>query len=419
MFRKIANAYKTSFSGLSRETWLLSTVMLINRSGTMAVPFMGLYVTQYLKRPPSDAGVIITLFGVGSILGAIAGGKFTDMIGFRPVQIFSSVIGGLLFLLFSTITHYTTLCVLTVVIAFVAEAFRPANFTAIAAYAAPGLVTRSYSLNRLAINLGWAVGGSLGGIIASFNYQLLFVVDGAVSILAGLCIVWMLPSVKNFRNAAKEKMQNIVVRKPWQDLLFIKFILLATIFTTCFFLMFRVVPLFWKEVWHINESMIGLILGLNGIIVAILEMVMINRIQDRRSPVYFIIVGVLFTASAYAMLMMPESLPVTIAIMSMVLITFGEMFALPFMNTFVMSRSNEFNRGQYAAGYTLSWSVAQVIGPAGGFFLAEKWGYNWLWATLCLLLLLCAYGYKVLEQRNASATSDDNQPEKDQLRLAK
>ena len=65
----IIDTYKKSFSGLSRETWLLSVVMMINRGSYMAVPFMGLYVTQYLARPTSDAGLIITIFGIGSILG--------------------------------------------------------------------------------------------------------------------------------------------------------------------------------------------------------------------------------------------------------------------------------------------------------------------------------------------------------------
>ncbi len=75
------------------------------------------------------------------------------------------------------------------------------------------------------------------------------------------------------------------------------------------------------------------------------------------------------------------------------------MFALPFINTFVMSRTNEFNRGQYAAGYTLSWSVSQVIGPSAGFYLAEKYGYNWLWIMLILLLILCATGFKLLKHK--------------------
>lgn len=396
MIRQVISSYKESFTGLSRETWLLSIVMLMNRSSYMAVPFMSLYVTQYLHRPTSDAGLIITIFGVGSILGATAGGKFTDMFGFRAVQIFSTIIGGAFFIFFSTIRHFETLCFLTLVISFFSDAFRPANFAAIASYASPGKETRSYSLNRLATNLGWAVGSSLGGIIASFNYQLLFIVDGAVSILSGVAIFAFLPVLKGYRKAVQEKIKDVVVRKPWEDALFVKFILLTTLFFTCFFLMFRVVPLFFKEVWHINEVLIGVILGSNGIIIALVEMVMISKIENKRSPIYYIVAGVLLTGASFGLFMVPKSLPVTLAMISMVSFTFGEMLALPFINTFVIHRSNEFNRGQYAAGYTLSSSFAQVIGPTSGFFLAEKMGYNVLWATMAGLLILCAFGYSRL-----------------------
>jgi len=397
LLQTIAGNYKRSFSGLSRETWILSIVMLINRSGYMAVPFMGLYVTQSLHRSASDAGFIITLFGLGSILGSAAGGKLTDVIGFRPVQIFSAIIGGTFFLFFASITHFHTLCVLAVVISFFAEAFRPANFAAIAAYAKPGLETRSYSLNRLATNIGWAFGVSMGGLIASYNYSLLFYVDGMVSIFAGLSILFFLPKIKAYRKTIKEKVKGILVRKPWEDGLFIRFILLSMIFIICFFLMFRVVPVFFKESWKINEFMIGLILGLNGVIIALFEMVMVHRIEGKRSPVFFITVGVLFIAASFLVLMIPFGSPILLGTLCIVFFTVGEMFALPFVNTFVMSRANEFNRGQYAAGYMLVWSVAQVVGPTAGFYIAEHHGYNVLWLILTALLLACAYLYKFMK----------------------
>lgn len=394
--KPLLHTYRDSFTGLSRETWLLSIVMLINRSSSMAVPFMSLYMTQYLHRPPSDAGLIITLFGIGSIMGATAGGKLTDMIGFRSVQILSAVIGGIFFIFFSTITHFYTLCVLTVVISFFSEAFRPANFAAIATYAAPGTQTRSYSLNRLATNLGWAFGSSVGGIVASFNYPLLFVIDGAVSVLAGIFILCLLPSAKKHVGKVKDLVSDAAAIKPWKDAVFIRFLLLTTLLTTCFFLMFRVVPLFYKEEWHIGEMEIGLILGLNGVIIALFEMVMISKIENKRSPVFYILLGVWFIASSYLLLLLPGIAPVVIALLSICCFTIGEMFALPFINTFVMSRTNDFNRGQYAAGYTLSWSVAQVIGPSAGFYLAEHFGYNWLWVLLFLLLAGCAAGFRWL-----------------------
>jgi len=396
MFSRILNAYKTSFSGLSRQTWILSIVILVNRCGFMAVPFMGLYVTQALHRTESDAGIIISLFGAGSIAGAAAGGKFTDMFGYRPVQILASLIGGLFFLLFAMVEDFTWLCILAVVISFFSEAFRPANYAAIASYAAAGTETRSYSLNRLANNIGWAFGISMGGIIASYNYKLLFIVDGSVSILVAVVIFMFLPAKKVIRKTAIEQKQ-MNVRKPWKDVLYIKFLVLCAMFTTCAFLMFRVVPVFYKEVWHLNEALIGIILGINGVLIALVEMVMISKIENKRSPIFYIVLGVIIVSFSFLVLMLPKSFPIVLAVVSILLFTFGEMFSLPFFNTFVVKRSNENNRGIYAAGYTLSWSVAQVVGPTSGFYIAEKFGYNVLWIAITVLLLLCAYFFSKLK----------------------
>lgn len=400
MLKLILHTYKTSFSGLSRETWLLGMVMMFNRCGSMAVPFMGLYVTQSLHRSEVDAGLVITLFGIGSILGSATGGKLTDMIGFRPVQILSSIIGGLLFILFSTINHFSTLCVLTVVISFFSEAFRPANFTAVVSYAKEGTMTRSYSLNRLATNIGWSVGISMAGIIASINYKLLFIVEGAVSIMVGLSILFFLPKVRGFIKQAKENRSKQQIVKPWQDPFYVKFILLTTVFITCAFLMFRVVPVFFKDQWHIDELAIGIILGFNGAVIALFEMIMINKLEKKRPPMFFIIIGAVFFASSYVLLSIPLIFHVAMAIAVILVFTIGEMLVLPFINTVVVSRSNEYNRGLYAAGYTLSWSVAQVVGPLTGFYIAKQLGYNWLWAGIAFLLLLCAYGFNLLNKKH-------------------
>lgn len=399
MLQTIFNTYKKSFTGLSRETWLLSSVILINRCGFMAVPFMSLYVTQYLHRSASDAGLLIALFGMGSVAGASAGGYLTDKIGYRPVQILAAIIGGSLFLVFAAVDHFSTLCALSVIISFFTEAFRPANFTATAAYAKEGTQTRSYSLNRLGMNVGWAVGSSLGGLLASINYKLLFVVDGSINIIAGLSILWLLPSGREHIRKLKEKLASAIIKKPWQDGIFIRFLLVTTLLATCFFLMFRVGPLFLKEHWHIKESTIGFIMGLNGIIIALCEMILISRLEKRKAPLQYAIIGALLLSISFLVLIVPASLHIAIAFISIIFFTVGEMFAIPFINTFVISRTDELNRGQYAAGYTLCWSFAQVVGPWGGLQLAEKFSYNVLWVLVCMFLLGCALGYGLLHNK--------------------
>ncbi|WP_443938672.1 MFS transporter [Pedobacter sp. MW01-1-1] len=394
MFQLIYKTYKESFSGLSKETWLLSIVMMFNRCGSVSVPFMGLYVTQALHRSEFDAGLIIALFGVGSIMGSALGGYLTDKIGFRPVQIVSAILSGILFLIFAFVPNFTVLCVLAVVISFFSDAFRPANFTAITSYATENTITRSYSLNRLAVNIGWSVGISLAGIVASIDYKLLFIVEGIVSILVGISILILLPKAAQSIKKTLEKSSERIIIKPWQDVFYIKFILLTTIFITCAFLMFRVVPIFFKEQWHIDEFAIGIIIGINGAMIALFEMIMINKIEKRRPPLFFIIIGAIFFAASYLILSISGFFHVAMAVLAIVTFTLGEMLTLPFINTLVISRSNEFNRGLYAAGYTLSWSFAQVCGPLTGLYIAEKLGYNWLWLGLAAMLLLCGYGFK-------------------------
>jgi hypothetical protein len=55
--------------------------------------------------------------------------------------------------------------------------------------------------------------------------------------------------------------------------------------------LFRIAPLFFKEKWHFDEFLIGIILALNGIVIAALEMIMISTIEKKRSGIFFIIVG--------------------------------------------------------------------------------------------------------------------------------
>jgi predicted MFS family arabinose efflux permease len=398
MVHKIIDSYKVSFSGLSRETWLLSIVILINRCGYMAVPFMSMYITQNLHRSIADAGLIITLFGVGSVLGAMAGGYLTDKWGFRPVQMFSLVLSGIFFVLFGMVSDFTVLCFLIVALSFFVEAFKPANITAIAAYSKRENLTRSYALNRLAMNIGFGFGTSVGGILAAINYHLLFWVDGVVYVLAGLLILVMLPKRKVNREIIEVSQTQSGTQSPWRDAFFVRFLIMVSLYMICFSLLFRFVPVYWKEQMHIGESTIGILLGMNGLVIALFEMVLIQNLRDRRPDFYYIIAGTVFSGFAFIMLLIPAVAPIVLAAATVLLFTTGEMLALPYISTFVMSRSAEENRGKYSAAYSVSQSGAQIFGPAAGGLIAAEWGYNALWFVLVLISFACAIGFKALFQ---------------------
>ncbi|MDB5144474.1 MAG: transporter, partial [Mucilaginibacter sp.] len=150
--------YKKAYSGLSRNSWYLCLVMFINRSGTMVIPFMTIYCTQKLHFTVEQAGVIMGLFGIGSLLGAFVGGKVTDKYGFYYVQIFALLVGGLLFILLGFQRTFISIGIVSFILSVCNDSFRPANYAAIVHYSTDENKTRSNSLNRLAVNLGWAFG---------------------------------------------------------------------------------------------------------------------------------------------------------------------------------------------------------------------------------------------------------------------
>ena len=183
----IFRLYKNAYSGLARNNWYLSIVMFINRSGTMVVPYMTLYCINQLHFSVAQAGYVLSLFGVGAILGSYIGGWLTDRIGFYDLQAYTLLTGGIMFIVLGYQHTFLTMCTGAFILSLCNEAFRPANSAAIAYYSAPENKTRSYSLHRLATNLGWAFGAAIGGFIASVNYKLLFWVDGCTILLRRLC----------------------------------------------------------------------------------------------------------------------------------------------------------------------------------------------------------------------------------------
>ncbi len=401
MVKQIINSYRNAFSGLRREVWLLSLVVLINRCGTMAIPFMSIYITRGLDRSIADAGYVISLFGVGAVFGTQIGGWLTDKLGFRVVQIGTTLMAGISFLAFSFVQDFFYLCLLTLVLGFFAEAFKPANFTAIATYAKPENLTRSYSLNRLAINVGFSLGATLGGILAAINYQLLFWVEGAVYLLVALLIMLLLPSRKQAHKALKAAKAGLKIASPWKDTYYLKFMFFVTIYTTCFLMMFRLVPVYWRVDRHISESIIGILMGLNGLLISIFEMVLVDYMEIKKLQIRFVLIGVIITAVGYALLMINLASAVWVAVFSVLFFTVGEMFTFPYINTLTSLRANEYNRGQYAAIYSFTWSFAQVVGPAGGAWLVSKTSYNWLWIAIVALCLVSYLGFNTLLNQKA------------------
>lgn len=392
MFDKTISLYKSAYGGIPRKVWLLATVLLINRAGAMVIPFLTLYLTTQLHFSLEQAGIVMTVYGVGSILGALVGGKLSDSIGFHPVQFWSLVLHGLMFVVLGQMHTFVQFAGAVFVLGLVGDAFRPANFAAVAHYSDAGSRLRSYSLLRLASNLGWAVGPAVGGMLAYVSYELLFFADATSCLVAALLLKLFLRPGKTAESIVHKAPETGNATSAYRDKLYLFFILLVTFNAVCLFQMFNIVPVYLKTVVHMPENLIGLAISFNGVIIALVEMILVFKLENRRANEYYICIGAVFMGLAYIVFNFFPPVA-AVAFIHIILFSIAEMLTLPFMNNIWIHRAQAHNRGQYAALYTVAFSAATILAPTLGAFGVENFGYGKWWYAVGGISALTFIGF--------------------------
>jgi MFS family permease len=396
MMRPIFNLYRSAYGGLSTASWMLALVIFINRSGSMVVPFLSVYLTSSLGYGLKEAGVIMSMYGLGSIVGGLGGGWLTDKIGHFKVQFSSLMISGVFFIVIAFLEGYYTLMVGIFTVSMIAESLRPANASSIAFYARPENLTRAFSLNRMAVNLGFSIGPALGGMIAAISFKLLFIADGITCAVAGILFFFYFRNKKgNKRAVSPEIAENIKsFKSPYKDRLYLAFILLTCLYATIFFQLFTTLPLYYKEVYELSPVVIGALLALNGAIVFGVEMILVYIIGNRFRYAGLITTGVLLAGVAFILLNAFHG--VWLLVISMIVLSISEILAMPYMATLAVERSVEENRGSYMGLYTVSYSAAFIFAPLLGTRTVEYFNYEVLWWVVgCLSVITALFLYYV------------------------
>jgi MFS family permease len=368
----------SSLKGLPKNIWLICIVALINRAGTMVLPFLALYLTQEVGVEPGKAGLIITFYGIGSLISAPYSGKLSDKIGPLNVMKYSLLFSGGLFFVYSIFTNYYTLCIISVLLAIIAEAFRPAGMAFISNETSVTQRKPAYALYRLAINLGMSIGPVLGGLLSVINFHLLFYVDGITSIAAGIFLIfaqWEI-SRKSTEIKTQDEINILPKKKVWQDLRFTFFLISVLPVVMVFFQHFSSMPLFVVDHLGFARSTFGLLIAVNTILIIIAE-VPLNAKMNNWENWKALTFGSILTAIGFGGMMFATE--IWTLIITIIIWTFGEMIFFPAAAAYVAEISPEERRGEYMGYNQLMFSIAFTIAPWGGTKIYEIYGSQILW----------------------------------------
>jgi len=395
--KRLFSLYIDAYRGLSPESWMLAAVMLLNRAGSMVLPFLGVYMVDHLHFTLSESGFVLSFFGIGAVIGSFLGGYITDRLGEFRVQSFSLFASVVLFCLMPLFTTVAGLAAMIFVQSIISEIFRPANSVAITKYARPENITRAFSLNRMAINLGFSIGPALGGILSAISYRFLFYTNATAALIAGVCYVYFFH--RRHRIARLKKAHKTAgtdgtgtVQSPYRHTAFIVFCLLCSGFSICFFQLLNTLPLFYKEAAKLSQQHIGILLGYSGLVVVLFEMLLVALAERRLSMTQTMVAGCLLCSISYGMLgftRQPAMLYLSVTLQS-----FGEILILPFMATITAMSAGKRNKGAYMGMNGMAVAISFIVSPLLGTYIAARYGFNTLWIATGLILVGAGIGYR-------------------------
>jgi MFS family permease len=349
---------------------------LVNKLGTFIFPYLSLVLMRDFGLSATRTGLLLTSHGLGAIISVLAGGVLTDRLGRRRTLLLSMFGGGVLAVAMGFAPSLAWFVPLLIAFGFLADLYRPAASALISDLLPSTERALGFAALRTAVNLGFAFGVVLGGVLADLDWRLLFVGDGITTLACAVVLAAGIPETRPVRASAAAETPDA---SPWRDRIFLVTVLSSTGFCLVFFSFLTVLPLA-VTVWAGYPAWVyGLLMAMNGTLIGLLEISATHALRGfRRLRVAAL--GVVLAALGFGLTgVVPHW---SWFLLTGLLWTAGEIFYAPQQIAFVADWSPPASRGRYLSLYQASWTAGAALNPLFFLPLHARLGEALFWPVL-------------------------------------
>lgn len=381
---------------LPRTVHILCLGVLINRAGTMLVPFLTLYLQSRIGLGIETATRVMGAYGAGALVAAILGGHLADRFGRKRVMVGSLVGGAAILAVFPFLQSSWQVAAGLFAFAMVGEMYRPATQAMIADLVEPERRPAAFALMYVAVNLGFAIAPVIGGLLAASSFRWLCWVDGLTNAAYALILLVMVRETRPVPGAARgtdggrtgaaPAAENRVstgdaIRAISRDGTMLAFCAGIVLVGLSFMQIASTFPLYLGQL-GIDAKQYGRIIAVNGLMITVLQLPFTSLVSHWRRDLVMIasgvVLGVGFFLNAFAQT--PWQFTAVVVVW-----TLGEMLNAVFAPTIVSDLAPPALRGRYMGVFTMCYSSAAMFGaPLGGMVLARGGGLA-LWTAVLLM----------------------------------
>ncbi len=405
--------FRKTFSEFPRRFWVVAAARFVDGvGGTLIFPFFALYITQKFNVGMTQAGMLLGTFSFFGLLGSMLGGGLTDRFGRRTIVLFGLVVSALSALSMGFVEQLSLFYLLAAVVGLLSDIAGPAWQAMVADILPEKQRSEGFGILRVVGNLAWIIGPSIGGLMASRSYLLLFILDAIASVITAAIIYRLIPETMPEKSAA-EKQESMLdtfagYRKVLVDRSFMAYVLVSMIMLLVYLQMYSTLSVYLRDSHGVSTQGYGFLLTSSAITVILLQFWVTRKTKHLPpmllmafgSALYMVGFGMFGFVGAYALF-----------VTAIVLITCGEMIVMPVSQALAANFAPEDMRGRYMAIFGLAWAIPSTIGPTLAGMILDNSNPDYLWYIAGILGLLAALGFLWLHRLTLQRFASQPAPE--------
>lgn len=408
--------FRASIEELPPKFWVLVGAAFVDRvGGTMIHPFFALYITQKFNVGMTQAGLLLGAFSISGFVGNILGGALADRYGRKTIVLIGLVFSALSAISMGLAQQLWVFYVLAVLVGLLSDIAGPAWQAMIADILPEDKRTEGFGMLRVVGNLAWIVGPTIGGLIASRSFLLVFILDSICSLITAFIIFKRIPETKPPEIVAMQKSESIFetlrgYSVALRDRLFMVYIGASMLMVVVYLQMYNSLSVYLRDQHGISTQQYGYLLTSSAVMVVICQFWVSRQVKDY-PPMLMLALGAGFYMLGFSMFGIVAVYGLFVA--AILLITVGEMIIMPVSQNLAVKFSSLEMRARYMAVFSMTWAVPAAVGPAAAGLILDYANPNLVWYIGGILCALSALSFIVLHratQRRFSSLDPAAQP---------
>jgi MFS family permease len=383
-----------AFRGLPATFWALFAGTFVMALATFVFPFLALFLRSR-GYTVEETGLLVALYGAGSIPSGPLAGWLSDRVGRRPTLLGALLLAAALTALLPFLETPALIVAGTLGLGLASSAYYPSSSAMVSDIVPPQRYGDVFGLMYWERNVGIAVSFALGGTLAVYGYERLFLADAVTTLLFAGLVFLKIPETRPVSAARHPADAKPPPARGWTAVLadrpFCLLMAIQTTFALGLFQFMVALPVVMSGK-GLSPGEYGFAMALNGTLIALLSP-FVGRLTERREAGHVLALAALFVAAGYGSYAFCST-ALHYALATAVW-TVGEILSLPTISALVAALSPEDLRGRYQGLFSLSFGVSMALAPAIGGAVVERRGADALWAGVVAVCLLAAVAHLV------------------------